>query len=188
MISTKKEKALMGCLIPNGMLLISEEVEDVKGQGWRYPENCTEERKEGKHTDHRNRNDENREKANKESRSQTKKRNRCVPKGSIASNLQSARRALQQKKKEKAQLSAQSAPERLHVRSAPRKKSSVRLRRSSKRNLEKFPLEKCPLSKKFRIALLLSHKNCESLYTACYDWIIFSLVTFLPCLSDRSQD
>merc|ERR1712182_26416 len=49
------------------------------------------------------------------------------------------------------------------------KKSSVRLRRSSKRNLEKFPLEKYPLSKHFRIALLLSHKNCESIYTACYD-------------------
>jgi len=185
MISTKKEKALMGCLIPQRNAADLRRSGRCKGAGLKIPWKLH--WREKRRKTYRPPEQKRRKSGESEqgiSKPDEKKRNRCVPKGSIASNLQSARRARQQKR-ESATVRTERSRTITHSKRTT-KKRSVRLKRSSKRNLEKFPLEKYPLSKQFRIALLLSHKNCESIYTACYDWIIFSLVTFLPCLSDRS--
>jgi len=184
MISTKKEKALMGCLIPQRNAADLRRSGRCKRAGLKIPWKLhwrEKRRKTYRPPEQKRRKSGESEqgisKPDEKKKSMRTERQYCIQ-PSVSKKSSAA------KKKEKAQLSAQSAPERLHIRSARR--SSVRLRRSSERNLEKFPLEKYPLSKQFRIALLLNHKNCESIYTACYDWIIFSLVISLPCLSDRS--
>lgn len=186
MISTKKEKALMGCLIPQRNAADLRRSGRCKGAGLKIPWKLhwREKRRKTYRPPEQKRRKSGESEQGISKPDEKKKSMRTEGQYCIQPSV-SKKSSAAKKKRESATVRTERSRTITHSKRTT-KKSSVRLRRSSKRNLEKFPLEKYPLSKQFRIALLLNHKNCESIYTACYDWIIFSLVTFLPCLSDRS--
>lgn len=122
MISTKKEKALMGCLIPQRNAADLRRSGRCKGAGLKIPWKLhwREKRRKTYRPPEQKRRKSGESEQGISKPDEKKKSMRTEGQYCIQPSV--SKKSSAAKKKEKAQLSAQSAPERLHIRSARRKK------------------------------------------------------------------